>query len=401
MNENPQEQPQEEMDKETRKKKLLDQMAKSTGANMPAPPPAPPQPPASEAAPQAQPEADPQAQPEAGPEEQGVQQLTPEQQQQMEEEQRQKQLSEALSYFGPRLAAQLMGGSDAMQITDKLLKDYDQHTRNIQDRETEKAKIEEEKKAKQAEYERKEEELNIKKQAEVRKQMTADEQKSAKRRQQLLGFSNLKARLKELELSEKRAATKSEQIKISNQRYKVEQGIKQINAFQKMPQVQKLKDQRRNIQDMESIIKDAPEIAPGILDFKVVKGIGGEVGNLNKQELDRAGISPSFQRKIERKISVFTTGRLPKADIEDYKKVIKLMGANLDKRMKGYIKNYAAGRRKYVPEKDLIEDLYNAEGYTIEKPAQKFVPRSNTDLYNMSDAELEAYEAELEAMIKQ
>lgn len=143
--------------------------------------------------------------------------------------------------------------------------------------------------------------------------------------------------------------------------------IKAKNFFAKSATVENIKEQSAVLDDMEDIINDAPEIAVGVIPFKIAKGIAGEVGNLNIQELESAQISPSFIRNLKRKGAKFLTGRLPEEDVKELAKLTKAIKKNLKKRLTKEVKNFAASRTKSMsPElaKTFEADLLLEHGLT-------------------------------------
>ena len=187
-------QPQEELDKEAKKKKVAQQMAKKTTANAPVPPePEQPEPDHTEGE---------QPEPELSPAE-----LKAAEQAKLEKQQREQQIQEALTYFGPRLAAQVLGGNDAANITDRLLKDYQNQVNNIEDRKAEQQRLADRDK-------RDEEEFNLREQAEKRKQKEADERSKQREQQATLGQGNLFARLEEIKVAKQRAGDRVEENKL-------------------------------------------------------------------------------------------------------------------------------------------------------------------------------------------
>ena len=145
-------------------------MAKKTTANAPVPPePEQPEPDHTEGE---------QPEPELSPAE-----LKAAEQAKLEKQQREQQIQEALTYFGPRLAAQVLGGNDAANITDRLLKDYQNQVNNIEDKAEQQRLADRDK--------RDEEEFNLREQAEKRKQKEADERSKQREQQATLGQGNL------------------------------------------------------------------------------------------------------------------------------------------------------------------------------------------------------------------
>ena len=368
-------QPQEELDKEAKKKKVAQQMAKKTTANAPVPPePEQPEPDHTEGE---------QPEPELSPAE-----LKAAEQAKLEKQQREQQIQEALTYFGPRLAAQVLGGNDAANITDRLLKDYQNQVNNIEDRKAEQQRLADRDK-------RDEEEFNLREQAEKRKQKEADERSKQREQQATLGQGNLFARLEEIKVAKQRAGDRVEENRLKRKEINLKRSLKQIENFGKLPTIKKLQGQQTNLDDIDNILTSAPEIAAGVIPFKIAKGIAGEVGNLNMQELRSAQVSPSFARNIKRVTTKFLTGKIPQEDKEELLKIVKFMKKKQTSNMKKLADNYVKSRRRYVDPNELRQDLYSQYGLEDIKLSgnkKKISDYTDEELYNMSDEELSALE---------
>lgn len=375
-------QPQEELDKEAKKKKLAEQMAKKTAANTPVPPePVPPQP---EPEP-VKTDGEEEAKAQGAAELQAAQDL--EKKQRAEKELRDQQVQEALSYFGPRLAAQLLGGSDAANITDKLLKDYQNHVNNIEDRKAEQQRLSDRDEQDQAEF-------KLKQDAEKRKQAEADQRSKQREDQAAIGKGNLFARLEEIKVAKQRAGDRAEENILRRKELNLKRSLKQIENFGKLPTIKKIQSQQANLDDINNILTSAPQIAAGVIPFKIAKGIAGEVGNLNMQELKSAQVSPSAMRNIKRFTTKFLTGEIPEEDKKDLMEIVEYMKKKQTGNMKKLADNYVKSRRRYVNSEELREDLYSEYGLETKKQ-QKLMNYSDEELYNMSDDQLLDLERQL------
>ena len=169
-----------------------------------------------------------------------------------------------------------------------MLKDYQNQVNNIEDRKAEQQRLADRDK-------RDEEEFNLREQAEKRKQKEADERSKQREQQATLGQGNLFARLEEIKVAKQRAGDRVEENKLKRKEINLKRSLKQIENFGKLPTIKKLQGQQTNLDDIDNILTSAPEIAAGVIPFKIAKGIAGEVGNLNMQELRSAQVSPSLQ----------------------------------------------------------------------------------------------------------
>ena len=157
-------------------------------------------------------------------------------------------LSRALSYFGPRLAAQLLGGSVAAQTTDKLLTGYEQSQ----------------------ERERRMREAQLLAQQQAGEDL---EDRIRKERQIRVSEGNLELRKKEIQESLKRTKNLEEQRDLMQQERLIERSMKVVKDFENKDQVKNIKKRNETLNEIEDIITDAPEIAAGTIGFKIAKGI--------------------------------------------------------------------------------------------------------------------------------
>ena len=245
-------QPQEELDKEAKKKKVAQQMAKKTAANTPVPPePVPPQPEQPELKQVDNPEMD---EAEAAMTEHLQSEQDLKNKQLLEKQQREQQIQEALTYFGPRLAAQVLGGNDAANITDRLLKDYQNQVNNIEDRKAEQQRLADREARDDAEF-------KLRQDAEERKQKEAKERSKQREQQATLGQGNLFARLEEIKVARERAGTRVEENALKRKEINLKRSLKQIENFGKLPTIKKIQSQQANLDDINNILTSAPQIA--------------------------------------------------------------------------------------------------------------------------------------------
>ena len=170
--------------------------------------------------------------------------------------------------------------------------------------------------------------------------------------------------------------------------------LKQIENFGKLPTIKKIQSQQANLDDINNILTSAPQIAAGVIPFKIAKGIAGEVGNLNMQELKSAQVSPSAMRNIKRFTTKFLTGEIPEEDKKDLMEIVEYMKTKQTGNMKKLADNYVKSRRRYVNPDELREDLYAEYGLETKKQ-KKLMNYSDEELYNMSDDQLLDLERQL------
>lgn len=204
---------------------------------------------------------------------------------------------------------------------------------------------------------------------------------------------NLDLRKKDLIEQKKRTANLEEDRQIRREERDLTRALSAKESFSKRPDVKKLQDQGLMLRDINNIINDAPEIASGVIGFKIAKGIAGEVGNLTENEREAAQVSPSFLRKIERQGTNFLMGRLPEEDVKDLNKVVKVLEERRKSQLRNIVGGFTKSRAKSFS-KDIAEefqtDLFNEYGLIDEQTKKPSGKITEQDIDNMSIEELKA-----------
>lgn len=266
------------------------------------------------------------------------------------------QFQQAFKFLGPQLIAQIVGGTQAAKATQGIM---DQMR-------TQEAS--EEQRIEQRKLDQAKEERDIEK---------------AKREERSLQVRERGGELREQELdvASEREATRREEL--TQKKYE-----RAVERFTNNTQVKDFETRNTLLNDIEDIITDAPEIAAGVIGFKIAKGIANEVGNLTNEERKDSQITPSFFRKIKREGTKFLTGKLPKEDVDELKKVVTALRAKSMKHMKERINRVSSANRDYVDEKRFKESMY--QRYGIEDIQPKKDELSPEELKELQ--ELEALE---------
>ena len=255
------------------------------------------------------------------------------------------QLKEAFMYFGPQILASVLVGPEAGAETGKLMEGYRQHLKG-------------------------QEELALKKEAVGKKRELEQERLD-------LSKGNLAARIEDIKEQRKRTKNLEEDRALRREKAATERVLQLQNYFGKRKDVQDLVKQRDLLNEMDNIIEGAPEIAAGVIDFKIAKGIAGEVGNLTSEERAAAQISPSFYRKLKRGGTKFLTGRLPEEDVKELRKVTKALRVRTGSNFKDKISNFAKGRQLYADPKSFEEALMAEHGFSKEEKKKEIKKTGN------------------------
>lgn len=197
--------------------------------------------------------------------------------------------------------------------------------------------------------------------------------------------SNLELRKQEVEEQRKRTNNLEEDRDLRREERKLSRQITAKESFGKRGDVKKLQDQGLLLNDINIIVSDTPEIAAGVIGFKIAKGIAGEVGNLTQAEREDAQISPSFYRKLKRGGTKFLTGRLPEEDVKELRKVVKIMEKKRKEKLGSVIDGFTKSR--YKGDDAFRQDLRNEFGVEENKEQGKKTPQTSQDKFNSWDEE--------------
>jgi hypothetical protein len=189
---------------------------------------------------------------------------------------------------------------------------------------------------------------------------------SIEERRLQLSKGNLALRIEDLKEQRKRTSNLEEDRALRREKAATERTLQLQNYFGKRKDVQDLVKQRDLLNDIDNIIQGAPELAAGVIEFKIAKGIAGEVGNLTNEERKAAQISPSFYRKLKRGGTKFLQGELPEEDVKELRKVTKALRVRTGSNFKDKISNFVKGRQLYAEPKAFEEALMAEHGFSGE-----------------------------------
>jgi hypothetical protein len=172
--------------------------------------------------------------------------------------------------------------------------------------------------------------------------------------------SNLEIRKEELQEQKKRTGNLANERSDRREERDVDRAIKTKQQFAGRVDIKNIKDKFALLNDMQDILNDAPEIASGVIGFKIAKGIAGEVGNLTQAEREAAQVSPSFYRNLVRGGTKFLTGALPKEDVKELNKIVAVLRKKAKGRLGNKINAFSKSRSKSFSDrikKDFENDL--------------------------------------------
>jgi hypothetical protein len=206
---------------------------------------------------------------------------------------------EAMGYFGPRLATLILGGTDAMQITDRLLTGYDQ----LQER-----KATQQLAARQAE---------IDQQREIDREERAISKDKREERSLQVREKGSKIREKELKMAEKR-------VLVDAGKYEKDTYNKYKKEFGSREDVKKFRDFSNTMDNIENMVIKGGKI-PGASLALIARGLSGEVGVLTNQDIERAQVNPDLWSKVQRGYYTNFKGEIPPKDKQEILTIARMI----------------------------------------------------------------------------
>jgi hypothetical protein len=199
---------------------------------------------------------------------------------------------EALSYFGPRLATLILGGTEAMKVADQVLTGYEA---------TRQRRIDEQARIAQAEAEQK---RAVAKEGREERALKVREKGS-------------KLREKELKMAEKKVLVDAGKYeKDTYNKYKKEFGSREdIKEYRKFAGVMS------NIENMVEEGKKIPEASYAL----IARGLSGEVGVLTDPDIERAKVNRSILEQVRTGFYKTFKGTLAPEDRAEILKIARLV----------------------------------------------------------------------------
>lgn len=188
----------------------------------------------------------------------------------------------------------------------------------------------------------------------------------AERRLQLTE-GNLALRLEEIKEQRKRTSNLEEDRTLRREKAATQRALNQQNFFIKRKDIAKIIESKDVLNEMDDLIENAKTIAPGVIPFKIAKGIANEVGNLSETEIAKSEISQDWWSKIKRKGNVVLTGELPEGDVENLRKATTLLRKKKNERLKTKADQFIKGSKLYVDPDLVKQSTYDRLGLEVEE----------------------------------
>mgnify|MGYP001440272611 CR=1 FL=1 len=237
------------------------------------------------------------------------------------------QLKEALLYFGPQIAASILGGAEAGEATSRIMEGVRKHS------------LEKEK-------------LAIERESKLGQKGIASENLTIKK-------ANLAARLAEIEdqrkrtnnLQEDRRLRKAER-ELNREKKYLDFTDKQKEMFSNRNDVKTYRERKNKYQAILNLtnFKEGQQL-PGGINALIARSVSGEVGVLTDADVQRAQINPDLISKLKRGYFTNIRGTMSPKDTEDIKLLVRKIMAKDDEIMKEKAGLYTQAKKKWLPEK--------------------------------------------------
>lgn len=237
------------------------------------------------------------------------------------------QLKEALLYFGPQIAASILGGAEAGEATSRIMEGVRKHS------------LEKEK-------------LAIERESKLGQKGIASENLKIKK-------ANLAARLAEIEdqrkrtnnLQEDRRLRKAER-ELNREKKYLDFTDKQKEMFSNRNDVKTYRERKNKYQAILNLtnFKEGQQL-PGGINALIARSVSGEVGVLTDADVQRAQINPDLISKLKRGYFTNIRGTMSPKDTEDIKLLVRKIMAKDDEIMKEKAGLYTQAKKKWLPEK--------------------------------------------------
>jgi len=185
-----------------------------------------------------------------------------------------------------------------------------------------------------------------------------------------------------------RGKTAGEYLKRKDQQMTESESNKTIEQFTKDKDVATATSSYNKLDALEGTL-DTPGWASGIASQALfIRGVLGEVGNLNEQEQTRAGGSPQLTNAAQRLLGKFTQGEvITQKDREELRKVIGVMRNHYANTVNSRADNFVKAKQQGSG-RDVSPVL---EPFRLKPSKRSAAPAGPKDPSKMSDQELDAY----------
>lgn len=273
---------------------------------------------------------------------------------------------DALMYFGPRLGAMILGGTEAAEITDRVMTGFERF----------KAQGAQQRAAEQ-----------------VAQQREGIATRKEQREEERLAISkgNLQARLTELKQASERTSNLEEERAFRKAERSTKKALDAFDKFGKRTDVKEYIKKQSTYNNLGTLLTEGKKI-PDLSLSLIAKSIGGESGVLTDRDIARAQVNPDIVSNLKRAVYRKAKGEIPPKDAEEIMKIVEALKEKESTLMKDRTLKYVNSRKRFLNQEDaslLNRDLL--EGVLgIDASEQK-----STGLTDKEKARLEELRAKL------
>lgn len=141
--------------------------------------------------------------------------------------------------------------------------------------------------------------------------------------------------------------------------------------------VKKLRDSSINLEAVEGLARSGNPAAASILPFRVIRGVGMEVGTLARQDVLAGGGSQALWDRAQRLAKKWTNGELTEDDVNDFVQLARIAKEVNRREMKEVIDRYVSRTMPKFLERN-IDPNFVRSAITFEEPTVKRVRNKKT-----------------------
>lgn len=226
---------------------------------------------------------------------------------------------DALMYFGPRLGAMILGGTEAAEITDRVMTGFER--------------------------------FKTQRAAQTQQEGVATRKEQREEERLKLSKANLQARLAEL----RQAGARTENLQTERAFRKAEISTKKaIDAFDKFGKRADVKEyikKQSTYNNLGTLLTEGKKI-PDLSLSLIAKSIGGETGVLTDRDIARAQVNPDIISSLKRGVYRKAKGEIPPEDAKEIMKIVEALKEKEAILMKDRTQKYVNTRKRFLSGED-------------------------------------------------
>lgn len=233
---------------------------------------------------------------------------------------------DALMYFGPRLGALILGGTEAAEITDRVMTGFEKF------------------KAQGAQQRASEQVAQQKEGIATRKEQREEERLA-------ISKGNLQARLAELKQASERTSNLEEERDFRKAEISTKKALDAFDKFGKRTDVKEYIKKQSTYNNLGTLLTEGKKI-PDLSLSLIAKSIGGESGVLTDKDIARAQVNPDIVSKLKRAVYRQAKGEIPPEDAKEIMKIVEALKEKEAILMKDRTSKYVNSRKRFLNQED-------------------------------------------------